>query len=43
MFVDIFSYLFKCAPDQHKCQKMVDEFVSEDPIILRYCTDRYKT
>ena len=39
----ILANVFHSFSDRYKFQKMCDRVVSEDPLIITYCTDRHKT
>ena len=36
-------FVFNSVPDQYKFQGMCDTVVSEDPSLIVYCPDKYKT
>ena len=41
--VDKCSFVFDSVFHQNKTQEICDKIVSEDPLRLKYCHDRYKT
>ena len=36
-------FVFDSIPDQYKTREMCDRVVSEDPFLVVYCPDKYKT
>ena len=38
-----FTFEFDSVPDQYKTHGVCDKVVSEEPFMLKYCLDRYKT
>ena len=36
-------FVFESIPDLYKAQEMFDRVLSEDPFLIAYCLDKYKT
>ena len=41
--VNKFFFVFDFIPDQYNIQEMFDTAVSNDPFLIVYCPDKYKT
>ena len=41
--VDTYPFEFDFVPDWHITQEMWDRVVSKEPLMLKYCHDRYET
>ena len=41
--VDTCPFISDFVPDWYKTQKMRDEVICNDPFMLKYCLNRYKT